>query len=276
MLKIILKTIAIVAFVNLVNASDPVDNAVVSVTANVTQRFVTAADLANNNLMAEAHSIVTATPGFQHLKDDVKFAEHLANMQAPRIASDAIRMMLFFVDDKLKAVGAGGMMPLSVSPVYLDVPTTIVNDDGTVSVTAPAKLKFVEGQEAIAKQYKSLVSSQDIVATEQYNTGTPGSWSIENAFASTVTIATALGYADPTFVIMHSAFFEMCLDKKLVNGQIPNLHICTLADGEGAEADFSATKLKKYAESFPYYPADKVRGKRVMLVGAYNSDKPLP
>jgi hypothetical protein len=74
---------------------------------------------------------------------------------------------------------------------------------------------------------------------------------------------------------MHSAFFEMCRDKKLVNGQNPVLHICTLADGEGAEADFSATKLKKYTESFSYYPADKVRGKRVMLVGAY-SDKPLP
>lgn len=275
MLKIILKTIAMVAFVNLVNASDPVDNAVVSATANVTQRFLTEADLANADLMAEAHSIVAATPGFEHLKDDVKFAAHLATIQKPRVASDAIRMMLFFVGDKLKAVGAGGMMPLSVTPVYLDVPTTIVNGDGTVSVTAPAKLKFVEGQEAIVKQYKSLVSSQGIVATEQYNAGTPGSWSITNAFASTVTIATAFGYADHIFVAMHSAFFEMCRDKKLVNGQNPNLHICTLANGEGAEADFSATKLKKYAGSFPYYPADEARGKRVMLVGAY-SDKPLP
>jgi hypothetical protein len=208
MLKIILKTIAMVAFVNLVNASDPVDNAVVSATANVTQRFVTAADLANADLMAEAHSIVAATPGFEHLRYYVKFAEHLATIQAPRIAPDAIRMMLFFVGDKLKAVGAGGMiplsvkpvylgvlktivnddgtggmMPLSVKPVYLDVLKTIVNGDGTVSVAAPAKLKFVEGQEAIAKQYKSLVSSQGIVAEELYTHATPdapGSWSITN------------------------------------------------------------------------------------------------
>lgn len=240
----------------------------------MTARFVTADDLADSALMNAARLIISDAPGFEHLVDVGKWGVHLTNIQLPRVEPDAIRMMLFFMDDVLKAVGAGGMMPLAISPVYLNVPTTVVSADGTVSVAEPVKLKFVEDQEAIAAQYKSLVVSQGVTPVEQYNVGTPGSWSITNTFASTVTIATALGYQDSSFVAMHATFFEACRGKKLSNGQTPILHICTLANGEGADTDFSVSNLKKYPGSFNYYTGDKARGKRAMLVGAY-SDKPL-
>lgn len=272
MLKKFFKLFSVLVCVGVLSAAD--DDTVVA-SATITSRFLTAEDIANADLMTAAHKIVAATPGFDHLVDAAKWNTHLTNIQLPRIAPDAIRMMLFFNGAELAGVGAGGMMPLAVNPVYLDIPTSVVGSDGRVTVTAPVALKFVDGQDAIAAQYRSLVVSQGIAPVESYDSSTtPATWKITNAFASTVTIATALGYGSE-FVAMHAAFFEACEGKKLATGQKPTLHVCTLANGEGANADFSATSLKVYQGPFNYYPADKVRGQRAMLVGAY-SDKPLP
>lgn len=271
MLKEILKTLSVLLCAGALVASD--DESAAATQPVITASFLTAADIANAELMTAAHEIVAVTPGFEHLVDTGKWGTHLTNIQTPRISPDTIRMMLFFKGTELKGVGAGGMMPLAVSPVYLDIPTTALNVDGTVTMPATVGLKFTNGQEIIAAQYRALVVSQGITPAESYNAGAPGSWSITNAFASTVSLAMAADCVGSDFVAMHSAFFEACTGKKLANGQTPVLHICTLT--ERGNADFSATSLQVYQGPFPYYPADKVRGQRAMLVGAY-SDKPLP